>query len=106
MTAAAVEIGHERLARLREAIQRGRVSFPAQAPRFPREYRADVQARAAVLYFVRGWGIADIARRYEMTSSRVRQLLRQWTICAAASGYLERVGTRRWGLRLGNSPVR
>jgi transposase-like protein len=84
-------IPSERLARLRQAIQNRRVSFPAQVPSFQREYSAEIQWRVVTLYFIRGWTCEQLAARYGVTASRVRQLLRRWVECAAALGYLQEI---------------
>ena len=84
-------IAHERLAQLRQAIRNRQVSFPAQVPSFPRQHSADIQWRIVTLYFVRGWTPEDLADRYRVTSSRIRQLLRLWVECARALGYLQEI---------------
>jgi len=84
-------IAHERLARLREAIRNRQVSFPAQVPSFPRQYNKEIQWRAVTLYFVRGWTCEQLAARYAVTPSRVRQLLRSWVDCAVALGYIQKI---------------
>ena len=84
-------IAHERLARLREAIRNRQVSFPSQVPSFPRQYNVEIQWRVVTLYFIRGWTCEQLAARYHVTSSRVRQLLRSWVECAAADGYLQAI---------------
>jgi hypothetical protein len=73
---------------IRAAIWSQAVCFPAQVPVFMNLHRADIQWRIAVLYFVRGWSSARIAKRYRVTSKRVAQMLRQWTSRAIARGYL------------------
>lgn len=84
-------IPHERLARLRQAIQNGEVSFPAQVPTFPRQYNGEIQWRVVTLYFVRGWTCERLADRYGVTCNRVRQLLRSWVECAKARRYLQEI---------------
>ena len=84
-----VAIVPERLARLREAIRNREISFPAQVPSFPRQHSAEIQWRVVALYFVSGWTCEELADRYHVTSSRIRQLLRRWVECARALGYLQ-----------------
>ena len=79
------------LADLRRAVQENRVSFPAQVPRFPQQYRSEVQWRLVVLYFVLGWSCAQLGERYHVTSRRVRQSIRQWVDQAEALGYIGEV---------------
>jgi len=84
-------IAQERLARLRQAIRNRQVSFPAQVPSFPRQYSVEIQWRAVTLYFVMGWTCEQLAARYRVTPSRVRQLLRSWVECAVALGYMQKI---------------
>lgn len=79
------------LAGLRRAVQENRVSFPAQVPRFPQQYRSEVQWRLVVLFFVLGWSSAQLGQRYHVTSRRVRQSIRQWVDQAEALGYMKEV---------------
>jgi hypothetical protein len=76
---------------LRYGIRNNRLSFPAQAPVFACQQRSDIQWRLAVLYFVRNWSCWELSRRYEITPSRVRQLLSAWVVRAKAIGYLQDV---------------
>ncbi len=80
-----------RLGGLREGIQSNRVSFPSPVPTFPRESRADIQWRLADLYFIRNWSCSQLSKRYAVTGSRTRQLLRNWVKRALASGYLQEI---------------
>ncbi len=84
-------IGHQRLARLRQAIRNREVSFPAQVPSFARQHSANIQWRVVILYFVRGWTCEQLAARYGVTPGRIRQLLRGWVECAAALGYVQKI---------------
>ena len=78
-----------RIDHLRDAIQTNQITFPVPAPIFSCEYKADVQWRLAELYFVRGWEPMRLAKRYRITSARVRQSLRSWVRRAAKQGYLQ-----------------
>lgn len=84
-------VAHEGLAKLRLAIRERQVSFPAQVPSFPRQHSADIQWRIVTLYFVRGWTSEELADRYHVTPSRIRQLLRLWVESARALGYLQEI---------------
>jgi len=86
-----VEITEMRLRDLRAAVQGNRISFPSQIPLFARQSRADVQWRVAGLYFVQNWSCADLAKRYGVTTGRIRQLLSQWAKRAAVLGYLQEI---------------
>jgi hypothetical protein len=76
---------------LRVALQRNVVSFPAQAPVFNRLPRADIHWRIAVLYFVRGWSMRDIATRYRLGASRIGQIITAWRINAVNQGYVQTI---------------
>ncbi|MDQ1472074.1 MAG: hypothetical protein QOJ99_3554 [Bryobacterales bacterium] len=76
---------------LRAAIWQHRVTFPAQIPTFRRQHRRDVQWRAVVLYFVRGWTLQRIAGRYGVTHKRVGQMVRGWADLAMSQGYVARI---------------
>jgi hypothetical protein len=82
---------HRRLPLLREAIRNREVTFPAQVPSFPQQYGAEAQWRLVTLYFVRGWTSEQLAGRYRVTTSRVRQLLRHWVDCATRLGYVQEI---------------
>jgi hypothetical protein len=76
---------------IRDGIRANRISFPAPVPVFARQYRADIQWRLVQLYFVHGWSPASLAKRYNVTSRRVRQSLHSWVCQARTLGYLQSV---------------
>jgi hypothetical protein len=76
---------------LRRAVQENEVSFPAQVPVFEKQSRPDLQRKIAVLYFVRGWTMTDIATRYSFARQRVGQIISAWRIRAELEGYLQRI---------------
>jgi hypothetical protein len=76
---------------LRAAVRSNRFSFPAQAPIFVCQSRAEIQWRVAVLYFVRGWSCLQLGNRYSVTPNRIRQLLYKWVERAIALGYLQHI---------------
>jgi hypothetical protein len=78
---------------LRDAIRAHRMTFPAQIPSFLRQHKRDVQWRAVVLYFVRGWTLERIAERYGVTHKRIGQMVRQWAAQAMRHGYVARIPT-------------
>jgi len=80
-----------RLDRLRAAVQKNQVTFPAQVPVFPKHDRPDLQQRLAQLYFVLGWKCQEIGARYSLTHQRVRQILTTWAKRAMETGYLQSV---------------
>ena len=77
---------------LRTAIRRNLVSFPAQAPVFAKLQTGAAQARISQLYFVAGWSIQDIGKRYTMSAERVRKSLTDWRVRAISSGYIQEIG--------------
>ena len=76
---------------LRRAVQENLVTFPAQVPIFKNRPRPDLQRKIAVLYFVRGWTMTDIAKRYNMARQRVGQILTAWRTRAVMEGYLQKI---------------
>ena len=74
---------------VRTAIRAHRLSFPAQVPVFTRLHRPDIQWRVVLLYFIHGWPRSKIAERYGITSKRVGQIVRQWTLSAMSLGYVD-----------------
>jgi hypothetical protein len=79
------------LPHLREAIQNNIVSFPSQVPVFPRQSRADIQWRLAELYLIRNWTCFGLAKRYDLTEERIRQLISHWVRRAVVLGYLQEI---------------
>src|SRR5262249_53456479 len=80
-----------RLSRLRRAIHCNRVTFPEAVPVFTNQPRVDIQWRIVELYFVRGWSCGQLAGRYGVTASRIRQLLHRWVARATTLGYLQTI---------------
>ena len=78
---------------LRRAIRANRVSFPAQAPVFPKHDRPDLQWKFAQLYFVCGWNCRSIAARHGLIRQRVQQVLNTWKRRAVQMGYLQFIPT-------------
>jgi hypothetical protein len=76
---------------LQEAVRLNLVSFPSQAPVYRRQPRADIQWRLAVLYFVRGWSLADVANRYRMSRERAGQIIKAWRILCVEGGYIQEI---------------
>jgi hypothetical protein len=76
---------------LRQAVQENLVSFPAQVPVFERQSRADLQQKIVVLYFLRGWTMDDIAKRYGLGRQRMGQILTAWRTRAVKEGYVQAI---------------
>ena len=74
---------------LRRAIQENVVSFPSQIPVFSRQARPEMQWKAVLLYFVRGWPISDIAARFGVAPHRVSQVVNEWATRAIALGHIQ-----------------
>jgi hypothetical protein len=87
------EIDASRLSiyRVRGAIRNQMLSFPAQAPLFSRHSKPDREWRMAVLYFIHGWQCRDLARRFEITPVRVRQILGEWKRRAVQVGFIQSI---------------
>lgn len=74
---------------VRAGIRNNLVSFPSEAPVFKKATRPDLQAKIAVLYFVRGWSTARIGQRYNLGRQRVAQIVTKWRIRAVHQGYIQ-----------------
>ena len=74
---------------LRRAIRGNIVSFPSQVPSFPKGSEADMQWRMVLLFFVRGWRVANLAERFHVPNHRVWKLLNEWSLRALALGYVQ-----------------
>lgn len=79
------------LEQYRDAIQSNQISFPTPVPVFERQYRADIQWRAAELYLIHGWSLQRLASRYGLSRGRIWQMVRSWIDRAAALGYLQEI---------------
>jgi hypothetical protein len=80
---------HPGCGNLRRAIRGNIVSFPSQVPILVNRPSADMQRRAALLYFVRGWSTSKIAKRFSVPKHRIWTLLNEWSIRALAIGYVQ-----------------
>src|SRR5271165_4309300 len=76
---------------LRQAVQENLVSFPSQVPVFEKRSRPDLQQKIVVLYFVLGWTMDDIAKRYGLGRQRMGQILTAWRIRAVKEGYVQAI---------------
>jgi hypothetical protein len=76
---------------LQRAIRENYVSFPAQVPIYSDQPRADIQWRLAVLYFVHGWSIHEVARRYKLSRERAGQIIKAWRILSVEGGYIQEI---------------
>ncbi len=74
---------------VRAGIRNNLVTFPSEAPVFKKTTRPDLQAKIAVLYFVRGWSTARIGQRYDLGRQRVAQIVTKWRIRAVRQGYIQ-----------------
>ena len=74
---------------LRRAIRSNIVTFPSQIPAFLKQPSADMQWRVVLLFFVRGWSSAEIARRFDIPRHRISEILNDWSIRALALGYVQ-----------------
>jgi hypothetical protein len=74
---------------LRRAIRGNMVSFPSQIPSCPKGSQADMQWRMVLLFFVRGWSVAQIAERFQVPNHRVWTLLNGWSVRAMAQGHVQ-----------------
>jgi len=76
---------------LRQAVRENLVSFPSQVPVFGKQSRPDLQQKLVLLYFVCGWTMDDIAKRYGLGRQRMGQILTAWRIRAVKEGYVQAI---------------
>ena len=60
---------------LRRAVRRNIVSFPSRVPVLLKIPADEMQWRAVLLYFVRGWSSAEIGARFRVPKHQIRQVL-------------------------------
>ena len=94
---------HPGNATLRRAIQGNIVSFPSQVPVLSKQPRPDVQRRVVMLYFLRGWTMSGIGRRYGLSDFRISQILNEWAVRAFALGYVQVIDDQQF-LELATPP--
>jgi hypothetical protein len=87
---------HPGNAMLRRAIQENLVSFPSQIPVFSRQARPEMQWKAVLLYFVRGWPVCDIAARFGVGGHRISKVVDEWATRAIALGYIQVIDPERF----------
>jgi hypothetical protein len=76
---------------LRQAVQENLVNFPSQVPGFGKQARPDLRQKIVLLYFVFGWKMDDIAKRYGLGRQRTGQILTAWRIRAVKEGYIQTI---------------
>ena len=76
---------------LRVAIRRNLVTFPAQIPAFMKPPGGHLQQRAAHLYFVRGWSVRSICKRFDLGKKIVQNLLSDWRVRAISAGLIQEI---------------
>lgn len=74
---------------VRHGIRKNLVTFPSEVPVFKKTTRPDLQAKFAVLYFIRGWSASQIGERYGLGRQRVTQILTKWRLRAVRQGYIQ-----------------
>jgi hypothetical protein len=74
---------------VRAGIRNNLITFPSEVPVFRKTTRPDLQAKIAVLYFVRGWSTTQIGERYQIGRQRVAQIITKWRMRAVRSGYIQ-----------------
>jgi hypothetical protein len=74
---------------LRRAVRGNIVSFPSQIPTLLKQPSADMQWRAVLLFFVRGWSASRIAARFNVPRHRIWKILNGWSVRALALGYVQ-----------------
>lgn len=74
---------------VRHGIRKNLVTFPSEVPVFKKTTRPDLQAKFAVLYFIRGWSASQIGERYGLGRQRATQILTKWRLRAVRQGYIQ-----------------
>jgi hypothetical protein len=100
---ARLQFVHPGNAILRRAIRENIVSFPSQIPALSRQALPDMQCRAVMLYFVRGWTMAEVGERYGLAVFRVHQIINEWAVRAFALGYIQVIDDARFSQLAGNA---
>jgi len=78
------------LPQLRSAIRRNEVSFPSQMP-FLTPRINENQWRLAHLYFVAGWSLRALGKRYNLAFWWAGKLVHEWVERAIALGYVQEI---------------
>ena len=79
------------LNQLRAAIQANAVSFPSPTPMFVGREAGHIQWRMAHLFFLAGWSLGELGRRYQMPPWRASLLVRDWADRVIALHLVERI---------------
>ncbi len=80
---------------LRAAIRRNAVTFPSQMVRLRScDAGNDEPERIVQLYFVHGWSIRSICRRYRLSKKRIDNILNKWRHGAVAAGFVQEIRPR------------
>jgi hypothetical protein len=74
---------------VRAGIRNNLITFPSEVPVFKKTTRPDLQAKIAVLYFIRGWSTSQIGERYGIGRQRVAQIVTKWRVRAVRHGYVQ-----------------
>jgi hypothetical protein len=74
---------------VRAGVRNNLITFPSEVPVFKKTTRPDLQAKFAVLYFIRGWSTTQIGLRYGLGRQRVAQIITRWRVRAVRQGYIQ-----------------
>jgi hypothetical protein len=91
---------------LRAAIRRNAVTFPSQMVRLRScDAGNDEPERIVQLYFVHGWSIGNICRRYRLSKKRVDNILNKWRHGAVAAGFVQEIRPRSMDDKAGTAEI-
>jgi hypothetical protein len=76
-------------AALRRALRSNIISFPSRIPIILKLPEADIQWRAVLLFFVRGWSATAIAARFGVPKHRILKTLNEWSSRSLALGHIQ-----------------
>jgi hypothetical protein len=91
---------------LRAAIRRNAVTFPSQMVRLRScDAGNDEPERIVQLYFVHGWSIGSICRRYRLSKKSVDNILNKWRHGAVAAGFVQEIRPRSMDDKTGTPEI-
>lgn len=68
------------------------MTFPSQMVRLSNSgHGSDMPERIVQLYFVHGWSVASLGRRYRLSKKGVEDTLTRWRHRAVAAGFIQEI---------------
>lgn len=83
---------------LRAAIRKNAVTFPSQMVRLRGSgSENDEPEKIAHLYFICGWSVGSLSRRYGLSKKRIEDCLTRWRNRAVAAGFIQEIQPSKAG---------